>query len=338
MSKEPIAIVGSACRFAGDVDTPSKLWELLEAPHDLRQEIPKERFSANGFYHPNHAYHGHTNVRHSYLLSQDPAAFDAEFFGINVMEAKSMDPQQRLTLETVYEAIEAAGMTIEGMSGSDTCVYAGVMTGDYEAMVARDVDQYPTYTAVGTSRAVLSNRISYFFNWKGASVTMDTACSSSMVALHSAIQTLRSGDSETAVVCGANLLLGPECYIIESTVKMLSPDGYSRMWDKDANGYARGDGIAAIVIKPLSVALRDRDHIECIVRETGLNQDGTTGGLTMPNPSSQRDLILRTYARAGLDLGTRKDRPQYFEAHGTGTPAGGRSLVYAPLEFVLQAM
>ncbi|RYP37144.1 hypothetical protein DL768_010897 [Monosporascus sp. mg162] len=321
---EPIAIIGSACRFAGDANTPSKLWDLLREPGDLRQEIPNSRFSVKGFYHPNHAHHGHINVKHSYLLNEDPSAFDAEFFGINPIEARAMDPQQRLLLETVFEAVDSAGMTIEGLQGSDTAVYAGVMTGDYEAMLLRDVDAAPTYVAVGTSRAVLSNRISYFFDWHGASVTMDTACSSSLVAVHSAIQTLRSGDSRMAVACGANVILGPENYIIESKVKMLSPDGVSRMWDKDANGYARGDGVAAIVLKPLSAALEDNDHIECIIRETGLNQDGRTTGLTMPSATAQRDLILSTYAKAGLDLTAQADRPQFFEAHGTGTPAGGK--------------
>ncbi|EME79755.1 uncharacterized protein MYCFIDRAFT_190533 [Pseudocercospora fijiensis CIRAD86] len=322
MSSEPIAIVGSACRFSGDTDSPAKLWQLLKNPQDLRQEIPPERFNVEAFYHPDHAYHGHANVKHSYLLAQDIARFDAEFFGINAMEANAMDPQQRLILETVYEAIESAGMTMEELSGSDTCVYAGSMTADYDAMSLRDLDHLPTYAAVGTSRAILSNRISYFFNWKGASMTIDTACSSSLVALHNAVQTLRSRDSGMAVVCGSNLIFGPESFIIESTVNMLSPDGLSRMWDKDANGYARGEGLAALVLKPLSAALEANDHIECVIRETGLNQDGHTAGLTMPSPSSQRDLIHSTYAKAGLDLRCPHDRPQYFEAHGTGTPAG----------------
>ena len=322
--KEPIAIVGSACRFSGDANSPSKLWELLQKPQELRQEIPDSRFSVKGFYHPNHAHHGHFNVKHSYMLNDDPTVFDAEFFGINPIETRAMDPQQRLLLETVYEAIESGGMTIEGLQGSDTAVYAGVMTGDYEAMLLRDLDVAPTYVAVGTSRAILSNRISYVFDWHGASVTMDTACSSSLVAVHSAIQTLRAGDSRVAVACGANVILGPESYIIESKVKMLSPDGLGRMWDKDANGYARGDGVAAIVLKPLSAALEDNDDIQCLIRETGLNQDGTTTGLTMPSATAQRALIQSTYAKAGLDLSTPADRPQFFEAHGTGTPAGGK--------------
>jgi acyl transferase domain-containing protein len=127
------------------------------------------------------------------MLEQDPALFDAEFFGINPMEARAMDPQQRLLLETVYEAVEAAGMTIEGLRGSDTGVYAGLMCGDYDAILLRDLDVAPTYWAVGTSRAVLSNRVSYFFDWHGASMTVDTACSSSLVAVHHAIQALRAG-------------------------------------------------------------------------------------------------------------------------------------------------
>ena len=320
--KEPIAVIGSACHFAGDVNSPSKLWELLREPRDVRSEIPDSRFSAKGFYHPNHAHHGHTNVRHSYLMNEDPSAFNAEFFGINPIETKAMDPQHRILLETVYEAIESAGLTIEGLRGSDTGVYAGVMCGDYEAMLLRDLDAAPTYFAVGTSRAVLSNRISYFFDWHGASVTLDTACSSSLVAVHMAAQALRAGDSRTAVACGSNVILGPEMYIIESKVKMLSPDGLGRMWDKDANGYARGDGVAAIILKTLSSALADGDHIECLIRETGLNQDGATTGLTMPSATAQRALIESTYAKAGLDLRAKGDRPQYFEAHGTGTPAG----------------
>lgn len=217
-AKEPIAIVGSACRFSGDANSPSKLWELLKEPRDIRREIPDSRFSAQGFHHPDHSHHGRSNVMHSYLLNEDPKAFDAEFFGVNPIEARAMDPQQRLLMETVYEALESGGMAIESLRGSDTSVFAGVMCGDYEAMLLRDLDEVPTYFAVGTSRAVLSNRISYFFDWHGASVTTDTACSSSLVAVHSAIQTLRAGDSRMAVACGSNIILGPEMYIIESKV------------------------------------------------------------------------------------------------------------------------
>lgn len=323
---EPIALVGSACRFAANASSPSKLWSLLRSPVDARVTIPNSRFNITGHYHANSAHHGRSNVAHAYLLADDnnsdPAAFDAEFFGINPVEARAMDPQQRMLLEIVYEAIDAAGMTIEGLRGSDTAVFAGVMCGDYEALLLRDLDAVPTYFATGTSRAVLSNRVSYFFDWHGASVTTDTACSSSLVAVHNAVQALRAGDSRMAVACGSNLILGPEMFVIESKLKMLSPDGRGRMWDKDANGYARGEGVAALVLKTLSTALADGDHIECIIRETGLNSDGATAGLTMPSASAQKALIQSTYAKAGLDLSVSHDRPQYFEAHGTGTPAG----------------
>ncbi|KAI9695823.1 MAG: Type I Iterative PKS [Bogoriella megaspora] len=321
-TNEPIAIVGSGCRFAGNINSPSKLWELLREPRDVRQEIPLDRFSAQGFHHPNGAYHGHSNVQHAYLLEDDPSRFDTEFFGIKPIEAKSMDPQQRLLMECSYEAIEAAGMTIAGLSGSDTAVFAGLMTNDYGMMLTRDLAQVPVYHATGISSAIVSNRISYFFDWHGPSMTVDTGCSASLVALHLAVQSLRGGECRMALACGANLILGPEYFVIESKLKMLSPDGRSKMWDQDANGYARGDGIAAVALKTLSAALADGDHIECIIRETGTNQDGSTSGITVPSAIAQETLIRSTYAKAGLDLQIQGDRPQYFEAHGTGTPVG----------------
>lgn len=321
---EPIAIIGSGCRFAGGASSPSKLWDLLRDPKDIRSNITDKRFNAEGFYHPDGTHHGHMNVMQSYLLDEDTRVFDAEFFGINPVEARAMDPQQRLLLEVVYESIESAGLSLDRMRGSDTAVFAGLMCGDYEAMMLRDLDQAPTHFATGTSRAVMSNRVSYFFDWRGPSVTIDTACSSSLVAVHQAIQTLRSGDSHTAVACGSNLIFGPEMYVIESKLKMLSPDSLSRMWDKDANGYARGEGVTAVVLKTLSQALADNDRIEAVVRETGVNSDGATPGITMPSANAQRDLIHSVYKKAGLNPLSAEDRPQFIEAHGTGTPAGGK--------------
>ncbi|KAI1392107.1 putative polyketide synthase [Hypoxylon trugodes] len=322
-ANEPIAIVGSACHFAGNVSSPSTLWDLLSDPKDVRQEIPNSRFNTDSFYHRRHDQPGHSSVKHSYLLDEDVSAFDAEFFNIKPVEAKAIDPQQRWLLETVYEGLEAAGLPVEKLRGSDTSVYVGVMCSDYESINLRDLQAIPTYLATGTSRSILANRISYVFDWHGPSVTVETACSSSLVGLHMAVQTLRTGDSKVAVVCGSNLILGPENYVVESQLNMLSPDGVCRMWDQDANGYARGDGVAALVLKTLSRAIADGDHIECIIRETGVNQDGATPGITVPSVSAQRALIRHTYAKAGLDpLNKPEDRPQYFEAHGTGTPAG----------------
>ncbi|KAH0601132.1 hypothetical protein MHUMG1_00003 [Metarhizium humberi] len=314
---EPIAIIGIGCRFPGQCDNPSKLWDLLQKPRDLLKEIPDSRFSTGAFYHPKNFHHGTSNVRHSYLLEEDLRSFDAQFFGINLVEAHSIDPQRRLLLETVYESLEAAGLSVKGLQGSDTAVYVGVMSADFTDMIGRDTEMFPTYFATGTARSILSNRLSYFFDWHGPSMTIDTACSSSLIAMHQAVQTLRGGESSVAVVAGSNLILGPEQYIAESKLQLLSPTGRSRMWDADADGYARGEGVAAIVLKTLSQAIADGDHIECVIRETGLNQDGRTPGITMPSATAQEALIRATYAKAGLDLGQRADRPQYFEAHGT---------------------
>ena len=320
--KEPIAIIGSGCRFPGQANTPSKLWQLLQQPRDVLSEIGPDRFNAKGFYHPDPLHHGNSNAKHAYLLSEDYRQFDARFFGIKGVEADAIDPQQRLLLEVVYEGIEAAGLQMENLCYSDTAVYVGQMCADYDAMLLRDLDSVPTYHATGNARSIMANRISYFFDWHGPSLTIDTACSSSLVALHHAVQSLRSGESHLAVAAGSNLILGPENYIVESKLKMLSPTGRSRMWDKDADGYARGEGVAAVVLKSLSAAIADGDHIECLIRETGVNQDGRTRGITMPSATAQTALIRDTYAKAGLDARKAADRCQYFEAHGTGTPTG----------------
>ncbi|KEZ40819.1 putative lovastatin nonaketide synthase protein [Scedosporium apiospermum] len=320
---EPIAIVGSGCRFPGGSSSPSKLWKLLENPRDVGSEIPPERFNATGFFHPDGTHHGTSNVRHSYLMEEDIKVFDAPFFNISPNEADSIDPQQRLLLETVYEALEAGGHTLDALRGSDTAVYVGTMGVDYNDALLRDLNTIPTYFATGTNRAIISNRVSYFFDWHGPSMTIDTACSSSLIAVHQGVRALRSGESRVAVACGTQVILGPEAFIFESKMKMLSPTGRSRMWDSEADGYARGEGVAAVVLKRLSDAIADGDHIECLIRETGANQDGFSNGITVPNTEAQAMLIRQTYQRAGLDPEKNPyDRPQFFEAHGTGTKAG----------------
>lgn len=316
-----IVIVGSACRFPGLSDSPSKLWTRLKEPVDLRKTFPPKRLNLARFYHPDGEHHGSTNVHGmSYLFSEDPSQFDASFFNINPREAEGMDPQQRLLLETAYEALEAAGYSLEAMNGSKTSVHVGVMNSDFSNIQLRDPEVLPTYNATGTAISILSNRLSYFFNLKGPSVTVDTACSSSLVALHQAVQGLRAGDATSAIVAGANLIFDPAMYIAESSLHMLSPDSCSRMWDKDANGYARGEGFGVLILKPLSRAIMDGDHIEAVIRSTGVNSDGRTQGITMPNAAAQTELIRQTYRDAGLD--PIRDRCQYFECHGTGTAAG----------------
>ncbi|KAK1991122.1 beta-ketoacyl synthase domain-containing protein [Colletotrichum falcatum] len=319
---EPIAIVGTGCRFAGRVNSPSKLWELLTNPRDLTQEVPKNRFNAQGFYHPDGEYHGATNATQGYFLEQDHRVWDAGFFNITPKEAEAIDPQQRIILEVVYEALESAGYSLDEYAGRKVAVFAGLMTADYDALCQRDDITSNQYFATGNSRAILSNRISYFFNFRGPSMTIDTACSSSLVALHQAVLSLRSGECEMACVAGANMMMTPEQFISEASLHMLSPTGKSRMWDAGADGYARGEGFAALFVKPLSRALKDGDSVVGVVRETGVNSDGRTQGITMPSPAAQAELIRDTYRRSGLDPLSPADRCQYFEAHGTGTQAG----------------
>ncbi|KAK4101167.1 ketoacyl-synt-domain-containing protein [Parathielavia hyrcaniae] len=319
---EPIVVVGASCRFAGGVTTPSRLWELLEDPVDLTRDVPPERFNIKAFYHPDGEHHGTTNSPEAYFLDQNHRVFDASFFNISPKEAEAIDPQQRMVLEVVYEALESSGYTLHQYAGEKVAVFAGLMTADYDTLSQRDELDTSQYYATGNARSILSNRISYFFDFNGPSMTIDTACSSSLVALHQAVLSLRSGECGMACVTGANLILTPEQFVVESNLHMLSPTGHCRMWDAAADGYARGEGIAAIFIKPLSQALADGDHIEAIIRETGVNSDGRSRGITMPNWEAQSRLIQDTYQRAGLDPNDPDDRCQYFEAHGTGTTAG----------------
>jgi acyl transferase domain-containing protein len=318
---QPIAIVGSSCRFPGQSTSPSKLYELLRQPKDVRRDFDPEILNLQRFYDENPDAPGSTNVKpKGYLLSDDTRTFDASFFNISPYEAESMDPQLRVMLETVYEAFESAGYTLDQMRGSKTSVHVGVMTSDYYDILTRDPETVPLYAGTGVTRSILSNRISYTFDLHGPSVTLDTACSSSLVALHQAVQGLQTGDATCAVVCGVNLIFDPMLYVMLSKLHMLSPDSQSRMWDKTVNGYARGEGAGCVVLKPLGQALRDGDTIEGIIRGSGVNSDGQSMGLTMPTVEAQATLIRDVYQRAGLD--PIKDRCQYFECHGTGTPVG----------------
>ncbi|KAI1115190.1 putative polyketide synthase [Nemania sp. NC0429] len=322
--RQDIAIIGTGCRFPDSVSSPSQLWDLLMKPKVVAQQVPSDRFNIEGFYHEEKGYHGHGSVREAYFLSDKGAhrSFDAPFFGIKTAEANVLDPQIRLLLETTYEALEASGLTMESLRGSDTALYVGQMMADYEMIMLQDPDFMGKYHATGTSRAMTANRISYFFDWRGPSMTIDTACSSSLVAVHEAVRQLRTSQSRVAVAAGVNLLLSPNPFISESKLQMLSEDGRCRMWDVDAKGYARGEGIAAIVLKKLEDAVADGDDIECIIRETNVNTDGRTLGITMPSATAQIELMRHCYQRAGLDPTHPLDRPQYFEAHGTGTRVG----------------
>lgn len=304
--------------------SPRDLWRIasqLPIP-DLSQTIPDTRFNIEGFFHNEGEHHGTTDSPKVYFLGQDHRALDASFFNITPKEAEAIDPQQRLLLEVVFEALESAGYSLHQYSGKKVTVFVGTMTGGYDSISARDDLNASRYAATGNARSILSNRVSYFFDFHGSSMMIDTACSSSLVALHQAVQSLRSGESSMACVAGVNMMLTPNHFIAESNLHMLSPTGHCRMWDSKADGYARGAGIAAFFVKTLSCALADGDQIQATIRETGVNSDGRSQGITRPSPAAQTVLIRETYQKTGLDPKNPNHRPQFFEAHGTGTPVG----------------
>lgn len=213
-----------------------------------------------------------------------------------------------------------AGISVEIISGSKTGVYISTFNQDYDRMLMRDPDNLPTYHMIGNGDALLSNRISHFFDLHGPSMTLDTGCSGGLVALHQACQSLRTGEAEQAIVGGANLMLSPEIMVSMSAIRFFSQEGRSYSYDSRANGYGRGEGVAAVLLKPLDKALADNDPIRAIICSTATNQDGWTPGITLPNGKAQVSLIRHAYELAGLD----PLKTAYCEAHGTGTAAGGK--------------
>ncbi|KAK0707101.1 hypothetical protein B0T26DRAFT_790998 [Lasiosphaeria miniovina] len=314
----PIAIVGIACRFPGDASNPERFWDMLAAGKSALSEVPKDRFNIDAFYHPNPERHGAFNTRSGNFMKSDVIGFDAPFFSITAKEAHAMDPQQRIALELTYEGLENAGIRIQDVAGSDTGCYMACFAHDYLRLRSHDPEDFPLYEGTGNGQPLLANRVSWYFDLKGPSLALDTACSSSLVALHLACQSIRSGETTSAIVGGANIVFMPELAMALSSLHFLSPDARSKAFDASANGYARGEGAAVVVLKSLDAALRDGNVIRAVIRGTGVNQDGRTPGITVPSARSQEELIRSTYASAGLDF---RDT-QYFEAHGTGTPVG----------------
>ncbi|KUL87368.1 hypothetical protein ZTR_04649 [Talaromyces verruculosus] len=315
---EPIAIVGVGCRLPGGATSPSKLWDLLAAGKSAWGPFPANRFSHSGFHSPSGPNNGATNTNGGHFLDEDIAAFDAAFFGIRPMEATAIDPQQRLLLEVAYEAFENAGITGEELWGSNTGVYVGQWTSDYNEVLSRDTNFPAFYQTTGTGPAISSNRLSYYYNTKGPSFTVGTGCSASMVALHSAVQSLRTGETDRSFAAGVNLTLDPQRYTYQSQLKMFSDEGKSFPFDERANGYGRGEGCTGVVLQTLSSALKEGRPIRAIIRNSVLNQDGRTPGISVPSGPAQSAAIRKAYAQAGISLLD----VDYVEAHGTGTKVG----------------
>jgi myxalamid-type polyketide synthase MxaE and MxaD len=317
-----IAIVGMGCRFPGGVDSPGTYWDFLTAGGDGLVDIPGDRWQVDKFYAPGAPVPGLSRVRRGGFLTQPADQFDAAFFGISPREADYIDPQQRLLLEVAWEALEDAGATLEELAGSATGVFVGGFTLDYGQLQFSGAGKARTnlgaHTATGIVMTMFANRISHAFDLWGPSLTVDTACSSSLVAVHLACRSLWSGESTVALAGGVNLMLSPNFTIAASQGGFLSPTSRSQAFDAEADGYVRGEGAGIVVLKTLTDALRDGDHIYAVIKGTAVTQDGHTNGITVPNGESQKLAVSNALKSAGVSPAS----VSYVEAHGTGTVVG----------------
>lgn len=318
--REPLAIIGIGCRFPGGLDSPPLLWNALLRGVDAICDVPQDRWDHAQFHDTNPEKFGCIrNAKGGFIDGID--LFDGEFFGYFPATAQRIDPQQRLLLEVTHEAMEDAGIRRDQLSGSRTAVFIGSFMYDYLCIqaAAEQRDEIGPHVAMGTGLCSLANRISYDFNLTGPSVSLDTACSASLTALHLACQSVWGGESEMAIAGGVNVMLRPESSIILSKAGFLNPDQACKAFDESANGYVRGEGVGVVIVKPLHKAMADGDSIYASIRGTGANQDGyMPEGFTVPNVFSQIALLESVYAQTGIDPST----VDYVEAHGTGTPVG----------------
>jgi acyl transferase domain-containing protein/acyl carrier protein len=312
-----IAIVGIGCRLPGGIDSPRRFWQFVERGDDAIRPVPADRWGEEVL-DDDPRTPGHTHVRAAGFLDDPGLSFDPGFFGISPREAETLDPQQRLLLEVAWEALEDAGLTLDAVREVPTGVFVGGFTLDSMLLRFRDLDAIDGFTATSSSMTLLSNRISYTFDLKGPSITLDTACSSSLVATHLAARSLLDGECDVALAGGVNVILLPNFQIVMSKGHFLAPDGRSKTFDADADGYGRGEGAAIVALKRLEDAVRDGDRIWAVLHGTGVNQDGATDGIAQPSGEAQEALIRAVCARSGIDPA----RVGYVEAHGTGTALG----------------
>jgi acyl transferase domain-containing protein/acyl carrier protein len=318
--RKPLAIVGIGCQFPGGADTVDAFWDLLCSETDATSIVPETRWNAAKYHDPNPKKVGKMVTRRGGFLSEIDQ-FDPQFFGISPREANLIDPQQRLLLRATWEALEDGGISAESLAGTEVGVFVGGFTLDYQLLQNKGRTsryQFKTHSATGMMMTMLANRISFAFDFRGPSMTIDTACSSSLVAVHLAAQSIWNGECDVALAGGVNIMIGPNTAIAESKSGFLSPDGRCKAFDESADGYARGEGGAVVVIKPLEQAVRDGDGIYAQILGTAVSQDGHTDGITVPSAEAQESAITTALRRAGV----RPNDVGYVEAHGTGTPVG----------------
>src|ERR1700744_4933315 len=315
--EEPIAVIGLGCRFPGGIHGPEDYWQFLSEGRSAVGELPPQRWEPFDDGSPEVAAALARTTRSGSFLD-DIESFDADFFEVSSREAVKMDPQQRLLLEVAWEALEHAGIPPSSLRRTQTGVFAGACYTDYGYLAAIDLPGVDAWTNAGGALSIIANRLSYFLDLRGPSLTIDTACSSSIVALHLASQSLRIGDSDIALAAGVNLLLAPGVFRAFDQTGALSQTGACHAFDADADGFVRGEGCGVVVLKRLSDAVQDGDRILAVVRGSAVNQDGRSNGLLAPNPAAQMAVLRAAYANAGVP----PHEVDYVEAHGTGTLLG----------------
>lgn len=318
-SQESIAIIGMGCKFPGGVNNTEEYWSLLRDGIDGISEVPSTRWDVKEYENFGQLQPGKISTKYGGFLERIDQ-FDAQFFRIAPREATYTDPQQRILLETSWEALENAGIDPESLANTPTGVFLGIFSHDYELLQVKqyDAQDFEAYFGTGNSASIAAGRLSYFFGFTGPAISVDTACSSSLVAVHLACQSLALGECNIALAAGINLILSPELSMTFSQAGMLSPEGRCKTFDAKANGYVRSEGVGVVVLKRLSQAIADNDNILAVVKGTAINQDGASNGLTAPNGLSQEAVIHKALSQANvspLDV-------SYVEAHGTATSLG----------------
>ncbi len=315
-SVNDVAIIGMGLRFPKS-NSLDEFWTHLKAGRSLISEVDPKRWDKRKYYGNPRKGGNKTNSIWAGFL-EDADCFDADFFNISPREAETMDPQQRMTLELAWQAIEDAGYRASDLAGTNTGVFMGVCHWDYAELLEKDVKSVDAYLPTGTAYSIIPNRVSYFYDLKGPSIANDTACASSLVSIYEAVKAIQNGECKSALAGGVNLCWSPKHFIAFSKNGMLSKEGKSKAFDNDADGYVRGEGGAMLLLKSLDEAIENKDDIYAVIKGIGTNHGGRTSSLTVTNPRAQANLVTSIYQKANVS----PDTVSYIEAHGPGTPVG----------------